>query len=107
MDFASLSILLYLAPPLLSLAVLSLVRRSWVLLSFPFTLAVDLLVWGKALVYNHGEFLGLSLLFLIQLPFLPFLSSLPTRTGPPAAESLCRKNSKTSAAFLGSGGFLR
>lgn len=65
MDFASLSILLYLAPPLLSLAVLSLVRRSWVLLSVPFTLAVDLLVWGKALVYNHGEFLGLTLLFLI------------------------------------------
>lgn len=59
------SILLYLLPPILSLSVLCIVRRRMIWLAVPLTALVDLLIWGRALLYNYGEFRGIVLLFLL------------------------------------------
>lgn len=50
------SILLYLLPPILSLSILCIVRRRMIWLAVPLTAVVDLLIWGRALLYNYGEF---------------------------------------------------
>ena len=59
------SILLYLLPPILLLSVLCIVRRRMIWLAVPLTAIVDLLIWGRALLYNYGEFRGIVLLFLL------------------------------------------
>lgn len=59
------SILLYLLPPTLSLSILCIVRRRMIWLAVPLTAIVDLLIWGRALLYNYGEFRGIVLLFLL------------------------------------------
>ena len=59
------SILLYLLPPILLLSVLCIVRRRMIWLAVPLTAIADLLIWGRALLYNYGEFRGIVLLFLL------------------------------------------
>ena len=59
------SILLYLLPPTLLLSVPCIVRRRMIWLAVPLTAIVDLLIWGRALLYNYGEFRGIVLLFLL------------------------------------------
>ena len=57
------SIVMYLIPPLLSLLILFFANRKLIWLSVPITIIVDLLVWGKVILYP--AYIGLVLLFLV------------------------------------------
>lgn len=59
------SVLVYLLFPVLTLCALFLFCRRHLWLAVPIVAGVDLLVWGRALVYNYGEFRGIVLLFLL------------------------------------------
>lgn len=57
------SIVMYLIPPLFSLLILFFVNRKLIWISVPVTIIVDLLIWGKGLLYPDHR--GLVLLFLV------------------------------------------
>ena len=59
------SYMAYFLAAVISLIVFWKWKRNLAWISIPAVMAVDLLVWGKALGYNHGEFRDLVLLFLI------------------------------------------
>ena len=62
---AAFSFVAYFLPPVISLIFFGKWKKSLAWASVLIVMAVDLLVWGKALGYNYGEFRGLILLFLI------------------------------------------
>ena len=81
-----LSLLIYLLFPVLTLGVLFLFFKKNLWLTVLIVAGVDLMVWGRALVYNYGEFRGIVLLFLLpQLAvtalLTPCLSFFIKRTG--------------------------
>ena len=73
---AAFSYMAYFLPPVISLIFFWKWKASLVWLSILVTMAVDLLVWGKALGYNYGEFRGLILLFLIPQLALTALAAV-------------------------------
>lgn len=57
------SIIMFFAPPILSVLILYFIKRSWIWLSIPITIVIDLLVWGKGIFESsHG---AIALVFLI------------------------------------------
>ena len=58
------SYMAYFLPAVISLIFFWKWKRNLAWISIPAVMAVDLLVWGKALGYNHGEFRDLVFLFL-------------------------------------------
>ena len=57
------SIIMFFVPPVLSVLILYFIKRSWIWLSIPITIVVDLLIWGEGIFQSsHGS---IVLVFLI------------------------------------------
>lgn len=58
------SIIIFFIPAILSMSIFYFTKRNWIWLSIPITIMVDLLAWGKGLIFesSHG---GIVLVFLI------------------------------------------
>lgn len=68
------SVVLFFAPAILCILVLYFTKPSWIWLSIPVTVAVDLLVWGKVIFgLPHGK---VALVFLIPQVILVTVISL-------------------------------
>lgn len=63
------SIIMFFAPPILLVLILYFIKRSWIWLSIPITMMIDLLVWGKGIFESsHG---AIALVFLIPTVLAP------------------------------------
>lgn len=57
------SIIMFSAPPILSMLILYFIKRNWIWLFIPITILIDLLVWGKGIFdSSHG---AIALVFLV------------------------------------------
>ncbi len=57
------SIIMFFIPPILSVIILYFTKRTWIWLSIPITIVVDLLMWGKGIFESSQS--GIALAFLI------------------------------------------
>ena len=58
------SLCMFLLPPLAALLILFFTRRTLIWLSVPITVAVDVLVWGPAVIQG-GSYGAIALVFLV------------------------------------------